>query len=48
MALKVAFIGFQTGHAYSLYKDLADHPDVEVVAACEQTKPHARKRWCGG
>lgn len=36
MALRVAFVGFQTGHAYSLYKDLADHPDVEVVATCEE------------
>ncbi|NUM54110.1 MAG: Gfo/Idh/MocA family oxidoreductase [Candidatus Hydrogenedentes bacterium] len=36
MALRVAFVGFQHGHAYSLYKDLQDHPEVEVVAACEE------------
>src|SRR5690349_5115830 len=36
MVLRVAFAGFQHGHAFSLYKDLQDHPDIEVVAACQE------------
>ena len=36
MPLRVAFVGFQTGHAYSLYQDLKSHPDVQMVAACEE------------
>lgn len=47
MALRVVFVGFQTGHAYSLYKDLDDHPEIEIVAACEEdadVRAKARER----
>jgi len=36
MPLRVAFVGYQTGHAYSLHSDLDGHPDIEIVAACEE------------
>lgn len=36
MPLRVGFVGFQHGHAFTLYKDLNDHPDIEVVAASEE------------
>lgn len=36
MSVRVAFVGFQHGHAFSLYADLNKHPDVEIVAACEE------------
>ncbi|MBM3290938.1 MAG: Gfo/Idh/MocA family oxidoreductase [Candidatus Hydrogenedentes bacterium] len=36
MALRVAFVGYQAGHAYSLHSDLDRHPDIEIVAACEE------------
>ena len=43
MPTRVAFAGLQTGHAFSLRKDLEDHPDVEVVATCEED-PEARAK----
>lgn len=33
---KIAFIGFRHGHIYSLYTKAAQHPSVEIVAACEE------------
>ncbi|HRI88586.1 MAG TPA: Gfo/Idh/MocA family oxidoreductase [Candidatus Hydrogenedentes bacterium] len=36
MPLRVVFVGFQHGHAYSLYSDLERHSDVQIVAVCEE------------
>ncbi len=33
---QIAFMGFRHGHIYSLYKKAAQHPSVEIVAACEE------------
>lgn len=43
MPLRVAFVGLQTGHAFGLHQDLADHPDIDVVAVCEED-PEARAK----
>jgi len=36
MSLRVAFIGFQHAHVFSMYRLLEDRADIEVVAACEE------------
>ncbi|MDZ4858252.1 MAG: Gfo/Idh/MocA family oxidoreductase [Candidatus Hydrogenedentes bacterium] len=46
MPLPVAFVGFHHGHAFSLYRDLEEHPGVEIVAACEED-PAARDAATG-
>ena len=33
---KIAFVGFRHGHIYSLYNKAAQHPSVQIVAACEE------------
>ncbi len=33
---KIAFMGFRHGHIYSLYNKAAQHPSVQIVAACEE------------
>lgn len=34
--MRLAFIGFRHGHAMSLYTAAAAHPDIQIVAACEE------------
>ncbi|NLG29213.1 MAG: Gfo/Idh/MocA family oxidoreductase [Chloroflexi bacterium] len=41
--LRLAFLGFRHGHAYSLYRDAANCPDVTIVGACEED-PAARQQ----
>jgi len=36
MTLRLAFLGFRHGHAYSLYRDAAKSAEVRIVAACEE------------
>ncbi|MDA0840010.1 MAG: Gfo/Idh/MocA family oxidoreductase [Planctomycetota bacterium] len=36
MALKLAFMGFRHGHIYDVYRKAKAHPDIEIVAACEE------------
>ena len=37
--LKLAFAGFRHGHVMGLYNGAKTHPDVQVVAACEEDQP---------
>src|SRR5215218_3765569 len=39
--MRLAFIGFRHGHVMGLYKAARSHPDVQVVAACEEHEPTA-------
>ena len=36
MKHKVAFVGFRHGHVESLYKRMAEDPQIEIVALCEE------------
>lgn len=37
--LKVAFAGFRHGHIYALYDKMLKHPEIEIVAICEEDEP---------
>ena len=41
--MRIAFVGFRHGHIFSLHKLAARHPDVEIVAACEDHEPTRRE-----
>lgn len=46
--MKVAFIGFRHGHISALYRRMTDHPDWEIVAACEEdpaAATYAEQTW---
>jgi predicted dehydrogenase len=36
MSLKLAFMGFRHAHIYDVYRKAKDHPEIEIVAACEE------------
>ncbi len=38
MSIKFAFAGFRHAHIVDLYKQANAHPDIEIVAACEENK----------
>ena len=42
MPLKLAFVGFRHGHIYDLYSRAQSHPEIEIVAACEEN-PEVRR-----
>ena len=41
MKLKIAFAGFRHGHIKSLYEMARKHPELKIVAACEEDQPGA-------
>ena len=41
MKLKVAFAGFRHGHIRCLYDLVQKHPDLEIVASCEESQAEA-------
>lgn len=41
MKLKIAFAGFRHGHIKCLYERALNHPELEVVAACEESPEEA-------
>lgn len=42
MPLKLVFAGFRHGHIYDLYNRAKKHPEIEIVAACEEN-PDVRR-----
>ncbi len=48
MALRFAFFGFRHPHIHEVYRLASKHPDVEIVAACEEHDPTREALNAGG
>ncbi len=48
MTLRIAFAGFQHGHAFDMYETAGRRRDVEIVAACDEDAATREKLESGG